>query len=509
MLSKRQLNEKGGDDRNMINRPASYYTHSPSTAPRSELSILPRSGNANGFVDQRTLVERPNTEAHSLVMDTVAHEPETVFVQPHPNSNMNDQHQPKEVECNICGESTKNVTVHPCDVCRNLYCISCLKSMFLKACKDETLMPARCCQIIQLSIVLPHLSRQEADLYRAKFEEWSSSHRVYCPVPTCSAFIPSRLIPSSSSPTPPQSRHDDAEANGEVLENERQTPNQTVVFGTGIRMEIHTPPPTPPSTEHTPIVPSISPSPPIISCPQCAAQICVSCKQLKHPQRPCSEDDLDPELAALLKRWKIKRCPKCRTAVKRMYGCSHIGCRCGAQWCWDCLKPIDRCEDGNCTEGSEADTDEERENGDESGSNNAEAETMPDRRAMEDLDADDEEWAASGLNFGDEPSTSISDPWNCEPHSWNRVVRGAGVFAGEMAECHKCWRLVQATVGLADGIKMERGELVASRSVNATADSTTSDSYALPVPETAAYACVHCGLINCPACKTADASSDG
>jgi len=472
---KLKLDKTRDNDRYNINHPARDSTH------------------------QRTPGQGRNMEAHRSVVGTSAHGPETVLAQPPLNSEMNNNRvQPKKSECNICGDPTKDVAIHPCRVCQNPYCISCLKSMFLKACKDESLMPARCCQIIHLSIVLPYLSQQEADLYRAKFEERSSSHRVYCPVPTCSAFIPARLIPAAISLTLSQPRHDDSEEKGEALETERQTPSQTVVFATGIRMEIHTPPRTPLSSECTPI----SQSPPTMSCPQCAAQICVSYKQLKHPQRPCSADDLDPGLAALLRRWKVKRCPKCRTAVKRMYGCSHIRCRCGAQWCWDCLKPIDRCEDVGCAEGSERDADEAREDGDESGGSDAEG------PGMEDLDAEAEEWAASGLDFGDEPSDAINDPWNCQRHYWHRVVPGPHAFLGGRAECHRCWKEVRAEELLGDGAKVEGGELGASQPVNVKADSTTGDSNALPISENAAYRCVYCGLINCPACKTVDASDD-
>lgn len=470
-LSKRQMSEADNNDRNNIVHPALDNTHPPNTAARSELSILPSRSNARHPVDEPTFVQRPNMEAHDSVINTTA-SPETVSTQPPANSDMNNPHQAKELECCICGESTEGTAIHPCNMCRSPYCISCLKSMFLTACKDETLMPARCCQIIQLPVALPYLSPQEVDLYRTKFEEWSTSHRVYCPVPTCSTFIPGRLIPTTISPTPPHSR--------EAIKNERQMPNETVIFGTGIQMEIHTPPLTPPSTDDTPI----PQSPLTISCPRCAAQICVSCKQLKHPQRPCSANDLDPELAALLKRWKIKRCPKCRTAVKRMFGCSHIGCRCGAQWCWGCLMPIDRCLGDACSEVGEADADEV------------------------DLDAEDEEWARSGLNFGVEPTDSVTDPWNCTGHSWQRMILGReGSIVGGTVECHRCWKEVQAAEPLADCIKLERGELVASQSVNATAESTTSGFYALLIPADAAYHCVYCTLTICSACKTVEASS--
>ena len=505
-LSKRQLSEASNEDRsNVIHRPSNHSLPSP-TAPLTTLLSNPNINvdvNASATVDVNANgpgLRRPDMDSQDSVLPSSAREPEPVPSQPPANSDVKNEHVPDNLECGICGESTVEVAIHPCNECKSPYCVSCLKSLFLTACKDETLMPARCCQIIQLPIVLPYLSQEEANLYRAKFEERSSSHRVYCPVPTCSTFIPSRLIPATIPPTPPQSRNDDLE--GSV---ERQTPNQTVTFGTGIRMEIHTPPETPPSTDCT----SVTHPPPTMSCPQCAAQICLSCKQLKHPQRPCSADDLDPELAALLRRWKIKRCPKCRAAVRRMFGCSHICCRCGAQWCWDCLKPIHSCQATSCTEEADADADEERRVGDGSSAGNGDDERTPGGLPVEDLDDEQvRSWARASLDFGDEPTDDTTvDPWNCERHFWRRVIPRTSIFVGGKAECHKCWKEVQAAEPLADGITLEHGELVALHAVNDTADGTTSGVFVLPVPENAAYDCLDCGLIICPACKMVDTAN--
>jgi hypothetical protein len=83
-----------------------------------------------------------------------------------------------------------------------------------------------------------------------------------------------------------------------------------------------------------------------VTCLSCTTSICTSCHSFTH-RGPCAESDIDPELAASLKKWKIKRCPKCRTGVRKMFGCAHIECRCGAHFCYECLLPINIC-DGSC-----------------------------------------------------------------------------------------------------------------------------------------------------------------
>ncbi|KAI9873453.1 MAG: hypothetical protein M1830_000397 [Pleopsidium flavum] len=441
-------------------------------------------------MDQRVLPERPDGEDRDplALVDTATHDPEAGLTQPQSNSDVSYQRPTKCKDCVICTEAIEEGATYPCKGCKRPYCVSCLKSMFLTACKDESRMPPRCCHMLQLSIVLPHLSQQEADLYRAGYEEWSTPNRVYCPVPSCSAFIPSRLIATTTLPVSPRSRHIDLEKVGRGPEDDRRT----VTFGTGVKMEIHTPPPTPPSTSGTPR----SPSPPTVSCPRCVAQVCVSCKQLTHPGVPCTSNDLDPELAVLLTKWKIKRCPKCRAAVKRMFGCSHIRCRCGAQWCWYCQEPIAMCLDDGCT------MQDVVENSDE-GEDNDDEEDEVEGQAVEDLDAGGDHWAASGLDFGAEPNDHELDPWNCR-HRWRRMLLDSTEPVDREVECHRCWKGLQVAGPLTEGIKMESGELVAENQASDSINTLAGVSHALPADENAAYDCPDCNFIICRGCKYAE-----
>jgi hypothetical protein len=165
-------------------------------------------------------------------------------------------------------------------------------------------MPPKCCSIIPVSTVVNLLTSSQIDFYKAKHEEWATPDRIYCPVLTCSAFIPRRMY--------------------------------TDVRRTAV------PPNDPTSTTSLLVSHPKDELKPNVACPTCGVSVCTKCKSLSHIGK-CSESDLDPELEEQLKKWKIKRCPKCRAGVRKMYGCSHVECRCGAHFCWECMLPINQC----------------------------------------------------------------------------------------------------------------------------------------------------------------------
>lgn len=141
---------------------------------------------------------------------------------------------------------------------------------------------------------------------------------------------------------------------------------------------------------------------PTIACPTCSVSICTLCRQLIHPGLPCPQTDIDPLLAAQLEIWKIKRCPKCRSGVRRMFGCAHIECRCGAHFCFGCLSPINEC-DGQC---EEDDYEEEEQD------------------SLDEPDPDDLDGiiilSDVRMDLGNEPYNPIVDTWSC-PHDFRRI----------------------------------------------------------------------------------------
>ena len=58
-------------------------------------------------------------------------------------------------------------------------------------------MPARCCYtVMHHGVAGGALSPVELDLYKLRYDEQSTPNPLYCPIATCSTFIPPRLIDS-------------------------------------------------------------------------------------------------------------------------------------------------------------------------------------------------------------------------------------------------------------------------------------------------------------------------
>lgn len=349
---------------------------------------------------------------------------------------------PKEKDANY----TKEV-VKPCISCNSAYCVSCARNMFLEACKDSARMPPRCCLQIHLHIVKPHLTTEEITEYKLKYEEWSTPKPFYCPTPVCSAFISERLLP--------------------------QQKKGKVDSGVGI------------------------PTPSNIQCPKCEGDICVDCRQVAHPGSLCANLELgvDAETAALLKAWGYKRCPKCSQGLKRMYGCNHMECRCGAHFCWGCLKSRDECE-GGCYEDEDEDDesdfepdepepqsepDENSNNNDDDSENNTDEARVEVAREYDLLgtgttteaieqDGNDSSatlrpiprprnldggsayyWENQDLDFGEEPTDDVQDAtWDCshsfEPYAISLAEAISTPPLTHEMECVKCWSAIQPDI---------------------------------------------------------------
>ncbi|KAI9838015.1 MAG: hypothetical protein M1819_006169 [Sarea resinae] len=441
----------------------------------------------------------------------------------------------RKIRCTACTISYEKCKVgeliYPCRVCNSPYCNQCVKSMFMIACKDESRMPPRCCQIMQLSSALPFLTKEQAALYRTKYEEWSTPNRVYCPVPTCSAFISNRLLPAHS---PPITSTD--------TDSTVDTSSST-------------------STTKAPASQSFS-------CPQCLTSLCGNCHQVAHPQSTrCPRSDVPLGLSRLLEHWKYKRCPKCRTAVKLMWGCSHIHCRCGAQWCYSCSLPIDECE----TEGCGRDDDDSDDliidvpvtgyAGDEAIAQEGNEQEVVDGEAIEQEGNEDETvdgirpvengsqaspltsaqpqiqeealdiFTTDGtpdLDLGPEPSRDALDTWSCK-HDFSRT-RVSDFFDGypgsvsssyynnRELECHRCWSRAVAAADLAVAWKQTTSQspsrLNDSRSMTQLPKAANASSSAekqslgdgnlkadLDVNRSTAWMCT-CGVVLCADCKT-------
>lgn len=318
----------------------------------------------------------PSTEDTTLIPTDSQAEEEPVLIGEGIFENEPEQtkNTPELAQCTICFCRKKKIW-RPCRECNSPSCEGCLREYLIRASKDESLMPVRCCGPYNIGLAKFLLTTEEFELYRAKYEEWATVNRVYCPVPTCSAFIPPRFFPRNIKDLLPKSKK-------EKMQEKKALPEK-------------------PNFE------KVEPS--YVHCPKCTVQICCSCKQLHHPGSQCPEtvDGLDPELARLFRLWGIKRCYKCRAAVRKMMGCNLIACRCGAHWCFNCTRPKDVCDDDECEE-----EEEEEENNEGEGEIEGAGTSRPnDEEEIEDLDRD-----AEG-DWGFEPDNGEHESSGCK-HTW-------------------------------------------------------------------------------------------
>lgn len=151
--------------------------------------------------------------------------------------------------------------------------------MITQATVEETKMPPRCCtQPITSSIVKAVFSKEEQQVFLKAVIQFSTpwESRIFCPNRACGEFIPPR-------------KHIDPKHPFEV------------------------------------------------TCRQCRRSVCVMCKRSAHPLGQDCPDDW--ELETVLKigeKSGWRRCYKCRNLVELSVGCTHMTCRCKAQFCYIC-----------------------------------------------------------------------------------------------------------------------------------------------------------------------------
>jgi len=77
-----------------------------------------------------------------------------------------------------------------------------------------------------------------------------------------------------------------------------------------------------------------------MACPSCHSLLCTSCQQPAHPwESSCSREAADDDTAMidhLLQENNWQRCPGCGAVVELTFGCNHITCRCGSEFCYEC-----------------------------------------------------------------------------------------------------------------------------------------------------------------------------
>ncbi|KAK0729911.1 hypothetical protein B0H67DRAFT_638475 [Lasiosphaeris hirsuta] len=184
------------------------------------------------------------------------------------------------VSCICCREEfTKDHDALQTLPCGHTYCQTCLAVMIAQSTLDESKMPPRCCtQPIPTTIIKTVLTRDEQHTFLKSVLQYSTpwESRIFCPNMSCGEFVPPR---SKIDPKHP--------------------------FET--------------------------------TCKNCKTRICIMCKRNAHRLgQDCPEDFGLDAVLKMGEKSGWRRCYKCRTLVELTQGCTHMTCRCKAQFCYIC-----------------------------------------------------------------------------------------------------------------------------------------------------------------------------
>ncbi|CAI6334275.1 unnamed protein product [Periconia digitata] len=187
----------------------------------------------------------------------------------------------RQVRCAVCLEYFHSGATIPLS-CQDRYCVDCLKGLFVRATKDETLFPVRCHKKpIPLQLIAKHMSTVELAAYERASIEFSTADRVYCSNRDCGEFIPPRQIELGTHKS---------------------------------------------------------------ECELCNTSTCGLCKNEYHDDMDCPNDPELQVTRDLAGEMGWKTCYRCGYIVGLRSGCNHMTCRCKAEFCYECGTEWKHCE---------------------------------------------------------------------------------------------------------------------------------------------------------------------
>ncbi|CAH2069352.1 unnamed protein product [Thlaspi arvense] len=301
---------------------------------------------------------------------------ESIVAQVTPHEDPRQSKVARKEECLICYNDTVSERMFSTGVCGHRFCVQCVKQhvevRLLHGlvpncphddCKSELVIDA-CGKLLT-----PKLS--EMWTQRIKENAIPATERVYCPYPRCSALMSKTKISESAK---------------SLL--------------------------------------SAYPTSGVRRCVECRGLFCMDCKVPWHGKLSCTEykklhpnppaDDVKLESLANNKMWR--QCGKCKHMIELAYGCNHMTCRCGHEFCYNCggewNKRTESC-DKSCPNWDEAYIIRQGNNYFDDDSDDEEDYFDDDDDDEEDYDSDEELGFGHGgfpLHFGQQLSTNDAKP---------------------------------------------------------------------------------------------------
>lgn len=189
-------------------------------------------------------------------------------------------------ECLICvAQRTQEETVTM--PCQHRYCTQCLRNLLRDSLRDETLFPPRCCERVPETTIKLVMGRQFMAQYRAKRIEFETqiSNRIYCCNPHCARFLG------------PKQR------------------NKSITRRV---------------------------------CEHCGVGTCTRCRAMAQAEGEdyhvyCVPGEHDQTFLEAVRDAGYQQCFNCHRWVELNFGCNHMTCLCGSEFCYACGRPWKTC----------------------------------------------------------------------------------------------------------------------------------------------------------------------
>ncbi|KAI4694851.1 hypothetical protein J4E81_006454 [Alternaria sp. BMP 2799] len=166
-----------------------------------------------------------------------------------------------EFKCCTCLDRIPSASMVKAE-CGDRYCVDCIKGLFMRSTKDESLYPPRCCkQPIPLDLVAKHMDPEELATFELAIVEYATNDKTYCSNHDCNAFVvPNNIEPGT---------------------------NRAV-------------------------------------CPKCSTETCSLCKATSHGATDCPDDPALHQTRELAREMGWQTCYNCARVVQLRSGCNHM-----------------------------------------------------------------------------------------------------------------------------------------------------------------------------------------
>lgn len=195
LTSTKQVNQENGP--NLYDFVYTFRTAADATNALITQPMVVLRGHAYSLSPHDPSLEEPRTDSSEPSRTRTADAPPPDSDISPPRKRLKKEQPPEKLTCRICFTELDGLYSTPCRQCKGPRCYDCLKAHFRTAMRDIERMPVTCCgYVMHHEVAKGVLPDEEFEAYKQKYDERINTvDPLYCPVPTCSTFIPPRMFP--------------------------------------------------------------------------------------------------------------------------------------------------------------------------------------------------------------------------------------------------------------------------------------------------------------------------